>query len=165
MSTIRMAKNLSVALANETKLTTQLPTLMPNLSVQVNGTTLDCAQVVAQTEAHINAEQHILSLVAQLKEARAAIGLLRDQENATLQVVKAAAAAAFGRSSQSYQALGFPSPQARRTVTVPTKAEALEKSHATREARGTKGPRQKASIHGTVTTTTPAAPATPATVK
>jgi hypothetical protein len=159
-----VAKTLSASLVTEQKLTTQLPTLMPNLSVQVNGTTLNCAQVVAQTERHINAEEHILSLKSQLKEAEAAIGGLRDQENATLQVVKAAAAAAFGKSSQNYQALGFPS--TRRTATVATKAEAVEKSHATRQARGTKGPRQKEAIHGTVPSTTPApAPASPTVVK
>jgi hypothetical protein len=164
MSTIRMAKNLSAALALEQKLTTELPTLMPDLSVLVNGTPKTCAQVVAQTEQHVNAEEHLLGLKAQVKEAQAAIKSLRREEQATLLAVKAAAAVAFGNTSASYQTLGFPSPTLRRTTTTAVKAEAVEKSHATREARGTKGSRQKASIHGTVPATT-GAPATPVVVK
>jgi hypothetical protein len=166
---IALAKTLSAALAAEQKMASGLPTLMPDLSVFVGGTTMTCAQVVAQTEQHINAEEHILSLKAQLKEAQTNIKPVRVQQRATAKAVKAAAAVAFGDTSAKFQDLGF-TPAKPRKTTVAAKAEGIEKSHATREARGTKGSRQKAAIHGTVAATSApvassAAPATPATVK
>lgn len=70
----------------------------------------------------------------------------------------------FGGDPQALADFGLPP---RRTPTPPTaetKAAAVAKREATREARGTKGPKAKQKIHGTVTAqlvVTPAAPATP----
>jgi len=105
---------------------------------------MNSAQVVAQTEQHINAEEQILDLKAQLKKAQGAIKAVRTRQQAMRQVVKAAAVVAFGNDSPEYEKLGFTSPNQRKTTTTAEKAEAADKSLATREARGTKGARQKA---------------------
>jgi hypothetical protein len=164
-SMIGLAKTLIAALAVERTVATELPTVLPNQTYVVDGVTMSCAEVVAQLEQHLTAEQQLLGLKTQLKAAQASIKGTRSKASATLKSVKTTAGGALGDTSQPYQQLGFPAAKSRKT-TVAAKAFGIEKSHATREARGTKGPRQKASIHGTVaaTTTTPT-PATPATVK
>jgi hypothetical protein len=163
-SMIGFSKNLSAALLAEQKLATELPTLMPNLTVMVGDTTMTCAQVVAEAEQHISAEQQLLSLKAQLKLAQANIKGVRTRMRVAGQQVKSAAAAAFGSGSPQFQTLGFTPPRTRKATTVEEKAVAAARRVATRVLRGTKGSRQKASIHGTVPAPT-AAPATPATVK
>jgi hypothetical protein len=164
MSTmIGLAKNLNAVLVNEQKLATELPSVLPNQTYLVEGVTMTCTEVVAQLEQHLTAEQQLLSLKAQLKAAQLSIKGVRTKASATLKTVKATAGAVVGNTSQQYLQLGFPAAKSRKS-TVSAKAVGIEKSHATREARGTKGPRQKASIHGTVPATTPPA-ATPAVVK
>jgi hypothetical protein len=161
MSTmIGFARNLTTTLLAEQKLATELPGLMPNLTVHVGDTTMTCAQVVAQTDEHISAEQQLLSLKAQTKEAQANIKGIRTRMNATLLQVKSAATAAFGSASTQFQTLGFIAPKTRKITTVAEKAVAAAKNLATRALRGTKGARQKAGIHGAAPATT--APVTPA---
>ena len=158
MSTlIGFAKTLAALLVAEQKLVSELPALMPNLSVTVGGTTLTCAQVVARAENHITAEQQLLALKAQTKQAQASIKGVRAEMNATWLQVKSAAAAAFGSASPQFQLLGFTPPRTRKTTTAAENAVAVAKRLATRVLRGTRGARQKAAIHGTV----PATPATP----
>jgi hypothetical protein len=165
---------LGASLVSEQKLATGLPTLLPNLSIVVNGVTMTCTQVVSQADEHIAAEQHILSLKAQLRVAQANVKPMRVAMRATSLQVKAAAAVAFGNTSESYETLGFTPVKPRKVTTVAERAVGIEKSLATRELRGTKGSRQKAAIHGAVPTAssaptpapaTPPVAATPATVK
>jgi hypothetical protein len=161
-----MGSNLGASLVAEQKLATELPTLLPNLTVLVDGVTMTGAAVVADVEQHIAAEQQILAVKEQLKELQSRIKPVRAKVRAEAQAVKTAATVAFGSDSQSYQKLGFTSPKLRKVASAATKAEGIVKGAATREARGTKGSRQKAAIHGTVPATTPTAPApapTPAT--
>jgi len=167
---IGFSKTLSAALAAEQKLATELPVELPNQTYVVDGVTMTCAEVVAQVEQHVTAEQQLLSLKSQLKELQTNIKGVRTRMNTTLKSVKATAGGALGNTSQKYQNLGFTPPKERKTTTSAEKAVAATKNLATREARGTKGSRQKAAIHGTVpaiTTppTTSPSPATPAVVK
>jgi hypothetical protein len=90
-----------------------------------------------------------------------------------LRLIKAFVIAAIGDSNDSAQKLeefGF-TPRKARPTKVAVKAEAAVKVRATRVARGTKGSRQKAMIHGvpaqpsgngTATAETPAPAASPA---
>jgi hypothetical protein len=165
---IGLAKNLNAALVDEQKLATQLPTVLPNQTYLVEGVTMTCAEVVAQVEQHIRAEQQLASLKAQLKEVQLTIKDVRSRTSTTLKVVKTTTGAALGTGSQKYQDLGFPAAKRRKTTTAAEKALAAERNVATREARGTKGSRQKAAIHGTVPAPAAAptpSPATPAVVK
>jgi hypothetical protein len=77
--------------------------------------------------------------------------------------------AAFGNSPDVLTDFGLEPKKARKPLTAAEQAAAAAKRKSTREARGTKGKRQKSTIHGDVTgvvvtpvTTTPApAPAAP----
>jgi glutamate 5-kinase len=161
-----LAKTLVAALAVERTVAAELLTVLPNQTYLVDGVTMTGAEVVAQIDEHVTAEQQLLILRQQLVAAEAGIKGVRSKTSAALKTVKATAGVVLGNTSKPYLQLGFPAGKQRKT-TIAAQAVGIEKSHATREARGTKGPRQKASIHGTVpaaTTTTPA-PATPATVK
>ena len=154
-----MGMNLGASLVAEQKLATQLPTLLPNLTVLVDGVTMTGAEVVAEVEQHITAEQQILALKAQLRLLQTNVKPVRVKARAVVLSVKTAAVVAFGCASPSYENLGFTPAKQRKAATVAVKSEGIEKSHATRVARGTKGPRQKEAIHGTVPSTTPATPA------
>ena len=154
-----MGVTLGASLVAEQKLATQLPTLLPNLTVLVDGVTMTGAEVVAVVEQHITAEQQILALKAQLRLLQTNVKPVRVKARAVVLSTKTAAVVAFGSASPSYENLGFAPAKQRKTVTVAEKGVAVEKGHATRVARGTKGPRQKESIHGTVPATPPATPA------
>lgn len=109
----------------------------------------------------------------------AAVKVDRDERAKTTKVVNAFrqfVLATFTESPDTLAAFGLKA----RKVTAPsaeTKAQAAAKRKATREARGTKGSRQKKAIHGTVTpatsgtpapsaaTTAPATPPTPPVTK
>jgi hypothetical protein len=162
---IGLSKTLYAALVAEQALASELPTLMPNLSVIVEGTTMTGAQVVALATEHITAEHQLLALKSQMKELQSSVKGLRARMHAVGLVVKNAAAVAFGSNSQSYRALGFLSPKERKVPTGAERALAAARNLATRVLRGTKGSRQKAGIHGVVAapaavTPTPAAPTT-----
>jgi hypothetical protein len=163
-SLIGFAKNLTATLLAEQKLVNELPTLMPNLRVQVGDTTLTCAQVVALGEQHISAEQQLASLKAQTRQAQANIKGLRTRMKAAGLQVKRAASAAFGNNSEEFQTLGFIPPKARKTTTAAEKALGAARNLATRVLRGTRGARQKAAIHGTVPAPARAAALAPAPV-
>ncbi|HZU95977.1 MAG TPA: hypothetical protein VFF73_04655 [Planctomycetota bacterium] len=60
-----------------------------------------------------------------------------------------AAATAFGEDSNEYQTLGF-KPRKKATLTTEAQSLKVQRSLATRQARGTKGSRQKQSIRGVV---------------
>jgi len=167
---IGLAKTLAASLLAESKLATELPTLMPNLSVVVNGVTMNCTQVADQAKEHISLEEQLASLKAQTKEAQTNIKGVRIRMKATLQQVKAAATGAFGSGSTQFVTLGFTPPKTRKTTTAAEKALGAAKNLATRVLRGTRGSRQKEALHGTVPATAPAAapaqaPVTPAVVK
>jgi hypothetical protein len=143
-----LAKSVRAALAAERKLVAQLPTLMPNLVVLVDGSPVTGAQVVAKVQRHITAEEQILDLKAQLRELQSRVKPVRVGTRKALLKVQTAAAVAFGDYSPSFASLGFETKQLRKIPAVVTKVEAIGKARETRVARGTKGTRQKASIHG-----------------
>lgn len=71
----------------------------------------------------------------------------------------------FGSDPEALADFGLKPPKARTPLTAEQKAAAAAKRKATREARGTKGPKAKKDIHGNVTAklvVTPADPSTPA---
>ena len=98
---------------------------------------LDAIQAIAAAKATYAAQ------VQQERNARAKLG-------PTLRQFKSLVLGSFGDTQDSVEALadfGF-SPRKSPKVTVATKAEAQVQSKATREARGTVGPKQKAKIKG-----------------
>ena len=161
------------SLANVVKALTvlidQLPTLLPNATIMVNGTAMTTTEVVAQLRTYLTAAEQLQATRAQASSQASALKVSRRSVQTTVGAVKATAAGVLGTSSASYDALGF-APAVRQVPTAAVKAEAAEKSAATRAARGIKGKRQRAKIHAApapAPTSASASPgaATPAVVK
>jgi hypothetical protein len=117
----------------------------------------------------------LLGLYQKSLEARAAVvagratykGALSERDTAETsrlaadESLKAWVLARFGAGSTEATEFGF-APKRAPATTVETKALAVKKRQATREARGTMGKKQKLQIKGVVATpTAPAAPASP----
>ena len=112
-------------------------------------------------EKLIQAQLDLMSATAKAKSAyEAAVALERQGRtklSPVLRLLKNFVLSLVGDSQDSSNELGdfgF-TPRKRRVLTVAEKSAAEAKSKATREARGTKGPRQKAEVKGTVPETKP----------
>jgi hypothetical protein len=123
----------------------------------MDGVTHTVSEVIAILQAEIDTRSDLSTKRAAVKTALAA------RKNATaarIPVERGLAAwvvARFGAGSQEAHDFGY-APAVRHGPTIATKAQALAKSNATRVARGTRGSRQKADIHGEAAP--PAAPVT-----
>ncbi len=122
----------------------------------------------ADLEKLIQGELGQMAASAQAKAAYTAeVELERETRaklNPVLRQLKSYVLGIVGDSSSAADELaefGY-TPRKKRQPKVTVKAAAQEKSKATREARGTKGPRQKAEIKGQVPETKPAPQPTPA---
>ena len=146
---------ISLVVQSEQKRAANLPTALPNAVFLVNGQSVTNAEMVASYEHHIASEAQLVALREQLRAAVVAIRVERQAMVANDAAVKLVAAATLGASSAAYASLDFAAPR-RAKPSVATKAEAIAKGAATREARHTAGPRQKAKIHGTVPEPAPA---------
>jgi hypothetical protein len=136
-----------------------VPTALPNVTIIVNGVTMTMAEIVALLKACLAAMTSVDNLRDQLREGLVADQSLREQVVAMSQELYPYSGSVLGRSSKLFASLGFTSKK-RAEPSAETKAEAVEKLRATRAARGTKGKRQRAAIHG-APAPVPAAPATP----
>ncbi len=104
---------------------------------------------VAEKKATSSRAQYLTDVAA----ARAANGKVK----VLVQPIKNLVVGTFGKKSAITAEFGFGNQS--NTPTVETRLEAVEKLRATRTARGTKGSRQKAAIHGQVATAQPQQPA------
>jgi hypothetical protein len=161
-------------MATKTKVTrqNQLRQLMAGIdkhltnvtSVTLAGADVPLPQVKAQLQADVDASdasvQAKANLAAVVQRERNSHANLEP----TLRLFKSYVVSHFGDTNDASDVLSDfglkprPSPK----TTVATKAEAAEKSKATREARHTMGPKQKAKIKGTVPAEQPSASSTAA---
>jgi hypothetical protein len=156
------SKRVSLVVQSEQTIADNLPTAMPDAVFVVNGQTLTTAQVEAGYKLHIANEAQLIALRAQLRNAVSAIKAERKLMAATTIVVRASAASSLGQTSSGFASLGF-EPRTRKPPTPAVKVGAIAKGAATRVARHTVGPSEKAKIHGTVPEPAPA-PVTPSVV-
>lgn len=145
-----------------TTLIAQLPKVFPDGSVLVDGKKMATTDIVAHFQRHLVAMDDADAALQRRHQTSAAESADRELSEAAILAVKAYFAAVYGTGSAEYAALGFPT-RTRRAPSVPTRATALAKSHATRSARHTMGSRQRAAIHGAATTTPASEPASAAT--
>jgi len=149
---------------SEQTLADNLPTAMPDAVFLVGTERLTSVQVAAGYKQHISNEAQLLAVRAQLRILTTAIKAERKLMAATTLVVRATAVTNLGQNSTGFASLGF-EPRTPKKATPAVKVEAIAKGAATREARHTTGPKQKAKIHGTVPEPTPApSPVTPSNV-
>jgi hypothetical protein len=135
-----------------TKHATFLPTLV------IGSTSYKTADIIGTLQARIDARNATASSRATWQ---AAVQAERDQRAKTQTVVSGlqqAVQVAFAGSIDALADFGL-KPRKPRVMTPEQKTEAAAKAKATREARHTMGPKQKAKIKGTVSTDP--APATP----
>jgi hypothetical protein len=141
-----MSSNLSAVVKTETELIAQLPSLLPDLSIVVDGEKLTVTQVTAVLQSHVTTIGKLEAARAQLHELVLEQRQERLSSRAIVVLVRAYVAITFGPSSSQAIALGFaPAPPRPPSVTV--KAAAHLKALATRAARGIMGKRQRAKIH------------------
>ena len=131
--------------------------------IYVNGTATPPADAATKLDFYA-------SLRAEVDRSKAAYEAALDKEDAHATEMTAYMAgvtrfvrAAVGNDPEALERFGIPPIHARTPQTVDEKAAAVAKRESTREARGTKGSRQKLAIHGAVTgvTITPVAPTPP----
>jgi hypothetical protein len=135
--------------------------LASNATLTFGSQTMTPAAIVAVFQHRIQTAKAALDADA---VRVAAVKVDRDERATTAKAVNAFrrwVVATFTESPDTLATFGLKAPKARKT-TVETKAQAVVKSKATREARGTKGSRQKKAIHGTVTPATSGTPTAPA---
>jgi hypothetical protein len=121
---------------------------------KLNGETLTKAELLAKFQSRVDAAEAT-------KTARAALRTAVAEEKAVEKEVKPLRAglksfiqSREGRGSPILQTFGFPEGKTPKTRPA-VKADAALKAKATRAARGTKGRKQKASIHGAPPAATP----------
>jgi hypothetical protein len=151
MSSIFLGTRLSRAVyaAAATEFAAKVESLLPGATIVGNGVKRTAAQVEAVALAYVAAVQatntaraNLHSLVA--AEA-AALATLKDAVRSVLAFV----VSSFGEGSSVFSGLGFTVKKLAKK-TAAAKALAVVKGKATREERHTMGKRQKAGIHGTV---------------
>jgi hypothetical protein len=139
--------NRSILVAAASELAAKLLSLLPTASFVVNGAPMTSAQMQSELLAYVAAVQATNSARVQAKNMEVA-------EKNALVLVKAATralyayvVAQFGVASTVFSGLGFTVNKVGRKSAA-TKAEAVLKGKATREARDTGGKREKEDIHG-----------------
>jgi hypothetical protein len=147
--------------AGVTKYFTALPTLM------LAGVTTTPAKINAVFQADIDASTALDTAEADVKQKRATQKAARAAAIAERADLKAYILGTYGEQAvQMLVDFGYDPPKPRGAQTVAAKAQAVAQGKATREARGTKGTKQKAAIKGVVAAPAPepaTAPATPTT--
>jgi phage major head subunit gpT-like protein len=124
-------------------------------TIVLGGTTYTPAQLSQVFQSDVDAASATQSAKTAYKLAVAAEKKTAKQASATAKALRSQLIGTYGADSAIVADFGF-TPKAR-TVKVKVKAEAIQKSTATREARGTKGKRQRLEIKGSV----PAVPSAP----
>jgi hypothetical protein len=165
MTTIKGTSNTKTTMASlvatDTALVDKLPTVLPNASIVVDGETLNCKQICGVLQSELDVINKVLSLGAQYHAAVAEMKGLRPQGRKVRSTLKAMVTSTLGDTSAPFIALGYV-PRKSPVANAVNKATAVVKRAATRLARHTMGPKQKAAIKGgNVTVTiepTPAAP-------
>lgn len=131
----------------------------PKTAMTVNGQPVKPADLTAIYQNAIDTRTALITLRAAINKALSARDDAEATRLATDEGLKAWVVTQFGARSQEAQEFGF-LPTKVGEKSVATKAVAVEKCLATRQARGTRGKRQKERIKGTLVA--PATPAEPA---
>jgi hypothetical protein len=133
----------------ETTLVAHLPSVLGKVSIPINGVMMTAAQIVAQIQSHLDSVTALDTLRAQAKAALASERTRQSTVKATVLCVRSYVTVMFGEQSAQYASLGF-TPRKPTQKSAASKATAVAKTLATREARHTMGKNQKAEIHGVV---------------
>jgi len=127
----------------------------------VNGAMLTAKDIVDTLQSRIDSARAVLSSRATWQAAIRSDETLRDTTKTFVSGVKQGVLVGFAGHLDTLADFGLTA-RAKRVVTPGEKLATVIKAKATRVARHTMGPKQKAAIKGTVTPTAPATAAPPA---
>jgi hypothetical protein len=130
-------------------------------SLFINGAPMPVADILAILQKRLDSGDQVTVTKAAWQHTVQADIDLREQTHALLVSVRQALQIAFANSNETLAEYGL-KPRRTRARTVEQRVAAAAKAKATRAARHTMGPKQKAQIKGTVevpVTSTPASPA------
>jgi hypothetical protein len=134
--------------------------LATETSIPIDGVARTPADIKQQLQAMVVAADATQAARAAWVSASSAERAMHEGTTGLLGFLRTFVLLKFGGAAQATLAdFGF-APSKRTAPTTETKTEAVQKAQATRAARHTMGPKQKAKIKGTVTTTAPATPPT-----
>jgi hypothetical protein len=129
----------------------------PATLITIDGKSYKPDEVIAAYQGLLDAGSLVITKRGELKIAVADRNATAASVRAVDKGLKAWVASTLGSTSQAAHDFGF-APKVS-TKSVETKMHAVEQLRATREARGTKGPKEKAKIKGVVATPEAPAPA------
>jgi hypothetical protein len=124
-------------------------------SLPLGGATFTPTTLTAFVQSRIDAANEVATAKANWQNAAKTYLALNKQANVVIHDLKQLVIGAFGAASPKLADFGF-TPRKKAVLTPEQKAAAAKKRAATRTARGTKGPKAKLSIKGTVPATGPA---------
>jgi hypothetical protein len=135
----------------------------PNGTFTIGNATLTAPALIGILQGLADAMAKENDAKAAAKDALTALRAEKARANPVVQGFRDLLLAMFGNATQTLADFGLAPHKARTPLTVNEKAAAKAKRTATREARGTKGPKAKLAIKGTVPAEPHAPPAaTPA---
>jgi hypothetical protein len=120
----------------------------PTVAIPINGKQCHPADVLAIFQADVDARAGVDNAHASVKASITARKTADANRRAADAALKSYVVQLYGATSVEAQEFGYPPPKSG-TKSVATKQAAIEKSAATRAARGTIGSAQKAEISGT----------------
>jgi hypothetical protein len=142
--------------ADESLITGVLKFFSSYAALTIGSTTMKPADIVKLLQDRIDTSKAVLAADAARTAAIKADRDKRAQTAGFVQSLRRTVVGMFTESPDTLATFGLHAPKAAKT-TVATKAEAVAKNKATREARGTLGSKQKKNVKGTVPAAAPAA--------
>jgi hypothetical protein len=131
----------------------------PTQTITVGGTSMTVQQASSKLQTLVDLRN---AVVGAQNTAKAKVAAERDQLPALTDFVAAFVVflrSTFGAAAEPLGDFGLLPPRARTPMTAEQKAVAAAKARATREKRGTQGPKAKKAVHGNVTATLVVTPA------
>lgn len=123
----------------------------PNGSFTFGNTAYTTATLSQALQSLANAYSDLNAAHARVKEAGLTLTTMQTQMEPLMRNCKRFIQSAFGTAPQTLADFGMQPTKARTPLTVEQKAVAAAKLRATRKARGTTSPKQKAAVKGDVT--------------
>ena len=139
--------------------------LDPTQKVVLGGTATTVAAILTQLQSFVNNRNAVVAAQATARDAVATERAQAPALNVVIDAFEAFVRFTFGEKATVLSDFGLAPRKVPAPKTAEEKAVAAAKRKATRQARGTMGPKQKQSVKGNVTATlvvTPAAAPTPA---
>ena len=123
---------------------------LPNATITIGGTAYPVSTLIGQFQSLIDAMAKQDAAKAAAKDALTALHDVKLQVDPLVQAYKEMLVVMFAGVSQTLAGFGLAPRKVRAPLTVEQKAAAHAKAMATREARGTKGRKERLSIKGSV---------------